>query len=179
MFNLFFIFLTASTLISANSLPDDSNDSDLNLNTGTFNSDSNGDNEDYLAGLPSSNEVIVANSNPVTHSGCTSDASTVENPEDNIQKRFKVCPAYTDPKAPAPEVQQQHPAEDPKQSTTTENNPCGDAKYQLYVSCAGPEVTNGGPIFKVVLNCVPGILFKLLLTLILKAKSCLQRSPYI
>ena len=167
MFYFPLIFLAALTLIFANPIPDDSVDLDSDLNTISFdpNLDVNIEHNLVSSAFPS-NEIVVANSKADTQPECTTDSLTDIDPDDNIQKRFKVCPAYPIPQTPS-QTHPQRPIEEPNKATSTETNPCEETRPH-YVSCGGPEATDTriAPILGAVLNCVPGMIFRLLHTIL-------------
>lgn len=165
MFYFLFLFLASSTLIFASPIPDDSDNSHLDHDTVSFNSNTGSENEgDLDSSISLSNEVIVANSAvDVIEPLCESETSidNLGETENNIRKRSNVCSANPQGK-PSLQALPQQSKYGPRKSTSTSNNPC-DRTMPHYVSCGGPEVPDNNSfitdIFRSVLNCVPGVFF--------------------
>lgn len=182
MLYLWLIVSTAWTFSFANPIPNDSDEPILNSNTELFipnvEAESNVDTVSKLASSSfSPNEATVANSIPVSESGCALDVSMNDGFNVDIQKRA-ICPVTV--QNPPTQSSPQQPAEDTKKSTSASHNPCG-SEFSYYLSCAGREVIdiNGADTFTLVMNCVPGICSQLLLAFIYEAEHCLQRSLHI
>ena len=173
MLYLWLIVSTALNFSFANPIPNDSDDLILNSNTALLNSNIDAESDiDTVNKLASSNfspdEAIAANSIPVSGSGCALDISTNDGFNVDIQKR-SMCPVTI--QKPPTQLSPQQPTEDSKKSTSASDNPC-DSGFPHYLSCGGEEVinSNDASVFTLVLNCVPGMRFQLLLTFIYEVK---------
>lgn len=147
----------------ASPIPDDLDNSDLDHDTVSSNSNTgSGNGDDLDSSILLSNEVIVANSpmniiEPLCESGTS--INTLGETGNNIQKRSNVCSPQPQGKPSLQTLPQRFMGE-PKKSTSTSHNPC-DRRMPHYVSCGGPEVPDNNSfltdLFRSVLNCVPGV----------------------
>lgn len=180
MYSSVWVFLAALALTLGSPVPEDSNDTDLDPSTITFNSDLDvvDIRNDLTSPDVSSNEIIGENSNAVTHPDCLSEGSVDNDFDDKIQKRLTTCPADYEPQnPPKSQPQPQNPAEQ-SYGTRSRHPKCGENRPH-YLSCAGPEIFDPEVFHFLasVFNCVPGVFFSLLPILINQAKDCLQRFP--
>lgn len=162
---MFYFAVTVVAILSlscANPVPNESNESNgSNLNLNTVELSSNyvliGDN--LADSNYSPDPVIVANSIAGNEPECTSDALIHDDVDNNLQKRVNACPIDGDPKVPTQPSSHQSPDE-VKKSTSTSGDPCRRSARPRYVSCGGAEIKHlGDEFYTLVLNCVPGIFF--------------------
>lgn len=163
MFCFFLIFLTASHVIFANPVPNDSTDvNNLTFDTASVNPNGDDNSGNDPASLdPSSiaNSVITTPNNP----GCTSDTS-VKNPyDDNNQKRSETpgfCRADPGYHVHIGGEGQRATIDNMQNFLNDPKNRCRDPRFPAHLWCGGPEVLppkqTSFPPLDAVLNCFEG-----------------------
>lgn len=159
MWCYFLVFSTVLTVITANPILDSSNGSgDLTIADGL--NESGGVSLDAAADLNriGTNPVILNSlpTSPIMIGDCSSDSSSEESIDGNIQKRIDFCPVPDDP-ADTGQPSTSPSTSETKKPTTSPRNPC-PRDQPKYVTCGGTEymLYEDAIFIAGVLNCVPG-----------------------